>query len=289
MSKNEFKLELTKKYEFECYFSDFEKADAVIVGIPYDGTCSNRPGARFGPIAVRRENDGLETYSPYQKDDLTNYRICDIGDMVFPFGNSSKVVDIIYDNAKDIMGKNKKILSIGGEHLVTYPLVKAYSEKYRDINIVHFDAHLDLRDEYLGEKLSHATVLRRCHEVIGGKIYQYGIRSGTAEEFAFAKENTFLTPFHLEGIEKLRDALEDKPVYISIDLDVLDPSVFPGTGTIEPGGITFRELMNGILKLKGLNIVGADIVELSPDYDNSGLSSTVASKVLREVALLMVG
>lgn len=277
-----------EKHIYEGIYSTYDEANIVICGVPFDGTCSNRPGTRFGPIELRKEIDGLETYSPYQNKDLEDYLICDIGDIEFSLGNTEKTMDSIYSHISEVLEDHKKVLSIGGEHLVSFPIIKAFIEKYPKLHIIHLDAHTDLRDDYLGEKLSHATVLKRVYDIMGtGSIYQFGIRSGTREEFEFGRSHTNLHFNTLEDMEKLKDMIGDNPVYLTLDLDVLDPSIMPGTGTPSPGGASFNQLLEGLLTLSGLNIVGADIVELSPHYDASGVSNVVAAKLLREIALLM--
>lgn len=273
--------------------SSYEDSELVIFGIPYDGTVSFRPGTRFGPGAVRQELDGLETYSPYQDQEMTDYNLCDLGDMNLPYGNTSKVMEQVFEEVGAILDDGKKTLAIGGEHLVSYPLICNYIKRFEDLHVIHFDAHADLRDDYLGEKLSHATVMKRVLDEMEeaqskGMIWQYGIRSGTKEEFQFGAERTHLCPFNLHRLNEAIEAIGDKPVYVTIDLDVLDPSIFAGTGTPEPGGVSFNELMSAMMQLSRLDIVGADIVELAPHYDQSGVSTAVACKVLRELALLMV-
>lgn len=281
-------IEKKRQHKHEGMFAAYEDADIVIWGIPFDGTCSNRPGTRFGPRGIRSELIGLETYSPYLDDSLEAYNYCDIGDIDLPFGNTNLVIDHVYQASKSLLEDNKRLLTMGGEHLISYPVIKAYIEKYSNLNVIHLDAHTDLRYDYMGEKLSHATVMQLVYQMLGqGNLYQYGIRSGTKEEFDFAKAHTVLSFNSLEGMESLVTKLGDEPVYLSIDLDVLDPSIFPGTGTPEPGGVSFNQLLDGIIKMVGLNVVGADIVELSPQYDPSGVSNIVGAKVLREVALLM--
>lgn len=273
----------------ECINSTYGECDIAIFGIPYDGTASYRPGTRFGPQAIRNEMYGIETYSPYLDKDLAEYKVTDLGDMELPFGNRELVLDEITKEAAGILKDDKKILALGGEHLVSLPVIKEYHKKYDDLVVVHFDAHTDLRDEFLGETLSHATVMKRVHDFLGDdRIYQMGIRSGLKVEFEFAKEHTKLFKFDAKDVPSIIDEIKDKPIYVTIDLDVLDPSIFPGTGTPEPGGITFKELMEAIGHLNGLNIVGGDIVELSPHYDTSGVSTAVACKVLRELLLIMV-
>ena len=266
--------------------NNYEESKIVIFGAPFDGTTSYRPGTRFASSEMRIQSEGIETYSPYLDKDLDDELIFDAGDLEFPFGNTKKVLDEIYSFVQNMVSDNKLPLMIGGEHLVSYPAIKCLSEKYDNLHIIHFDAHTDLREDYLGEKMSHATVIRRAWEHVGdNKIYQFGIRSGTKEEFEWSKSHTFLNKFNVSKLNQAIEEIKDAPVYITIDLDVLDPSVFPGTGTPEPGGITFNELLDSIIKLKNLNIVGADIVELSPHYDQSGGSTILACKVLRELLL----
>lgn len=275
---------------FQSCDKNYEESSVVIFSSPMDATCSFRPGTRFAGPAIRQDSIGLEWYSPYFDMDLKNYNTCDIGDLDLPMGDVEKDLDEISRVTKLILDDNKKTMMIGGEHLVTLGTIREYVKKYPDLHIIHFDAHTDLREEFLGRELSHATVLRKCYDLLGdGRIYQFGIRSGDSSEFKWASEgHTHLRKFDLVGLDKCIEELKDKPVYITIDLDVLDPSVFPGTGTPEAGGITYKELQQAILDMRGLhNIVGADMVELSPHYDQSGVSTAVACKVLRELVLLL--
>ncbi len=265
---------------------EYNEADIVIFGAPFDSTTSYRPGTRFASKVMRSESFGLETYSPYQDKDLCDINVFDGGDLELPFGNTQRVLDEISDMTKGILVDNKIPVMIGGEHLVTLGSISEVAKKYPDLCIIHFDAHTDLRDDYLGEKLSHATVIRRCHDILGDdRIFQFGIRSGEKFEFEFAKEHNFINKFDLNGLEEVIEKLADKPVYFTLDLDVLDPSIFCGTGTPEAGGITFMELLEAIIKIGKLNIVGADVNELSPVYDHSGASTAVACKILRELLL----
>ncbi len=266
----------------------YEDAKTVIFGAPFDGTTSFRPGTRFAAQTMRLESDGIETYSPYQDKDLIDQAICDIGDLEFPFGNVEAVLDAIEQETAQIITDGKLPLMIGGEHLVSLGTARAMVKKYPDLHILHFDAHADLRDDYLGQKLSHATVMHRIWDLVGDdRIYQFGIRSGDRDEFTWGKDHVITRMFDCEGLDKVVHKLKGKPVYVSIDLDVLDPSIFPGTGTPEAGGISFYELLNAILTFKGLNVVGADVNELSPHYDVSGVSTAVACKVLRELLLVL--
>ena len=267
--------------------NEYDESQIVIFGAPFDGTTSYRPGTRFAAAAMRNESIGIETYSPYQDRDLEDYNIFDGGDLEFVFGNPAKNIVIIKEYAAGLLKDNKIPAMIGGEHLVTLGAVQAVAEKYNDLHIIHFDAHADLRDDYLGEKLSHATVLHRVWDIVGdNKIFQFGIRSGEKGEFEFAKNHTYMNKFDMKTLDEVIAKLKNKPVYITIDLDVLDSSVFPGTGTPEAGGITFKELINAIMLFQNLeNIVAFDINELSPMLDASGASTACACKVLREMLL----
>lgn len=266
--------------------ASFEEATTVIFGAPYDSTTSNRPGTRFAPKAIRNDSFGLETYSPYQDKDLTEVKIFDSGDLELSFGRVDLALQDIEDHAREILAAGKRPLMIGGEHLVTLGQFRAVAEKYPDVCVIQLDAHTDLRQEYLGAELSHATIIRRIWDIVGdGRIYQFGIRSGEKAEFEFAKEHTNLTKFNLNGLTQAIEALKDKPVYLTIDLDVLDPSSFPGTGTPEAGGISFVTLLQAIIDIAQLNVVAIDVNELSPHYDLSGASTALATKIVREILL----
>ena len=265
---------------------EFEEARIVIFGAPFDSTTSYRPGTRFASKTMRAESYGLETYSPYQDLDLEDAAIFDGGDLELCFGDTNLALNDITEYTKKILDSGKLPLMIGGEHLVTLGAVRAVSEKYPELHIIHFDAHADLRDDYLGAKLSHATVLHRVWDIVGdGRIFQFGIRSGERAEFQWGKEHVTTQKFDFTGLETVVEKLKGKPVYFTIDLDVLDPSVFPGTGTPEAGGVTFLQLLDAILKVGELDIVGCDINELSPLLDASGASTDVALKVMRELLL----
>jgi len=267
--------------------SDYEEAKTVIFGAPFDGTTSYRPGTRFAPNAIRVESYGLEVYSPYQDKNLTDYPIFDAGDLVPKIGSVDKMIDDIETFTTKLLDDGKQPVMLGGEHSLTVGTIRAMAKKYPDLHILHFDAHTDLRDTYFDHKLSHANVLYRAWELIGdGRIFQFGIRSGAKEEFEWAKEHVIQNKYNTNGLDEALKIVKDKPVYITIDLDVLDPSVFPGTGTPEPGGISFQELLDAILKFTQLeNIVGADVMELAPHYDQTGASTIVACKVLRELLI----
>ncbi|OFK58989.1 agmatinase [Globicatella sp. HMSC072A10] len=266
--------------------ASFEEATTVIFGAPYDSTTSNRPGTRFAPKAIRHDSFGLETYSPYQDKDLSEVKIFDSGDLELSFGRVDLALQDIENHAREILAAGKRPLMIGGEHLVTLGQFRAVAEKYPDVCVIQLDAHTDLRQEYLGAELSHATIIRRLWDIVGDdRIYQLGIRSGEKAEFEFANEHTHLTKFDLSGLPKAIADLKDKPVYLTIDLDVLDPSSFPGTGTPEAGGIDFMTLLKAIIDIAQLNVVAIDVNELSPHYDLSGASTALATKIIREILL----
>lgn len=270
---------------------DAEYADSGIVlfGAPFDSTTSYRPGARFGSAAIRHESYGIETFSPYLDKDLEDCCIFDSGDLELPMGSSELALEDIYNQTSRILSDNKLPLMLGGEHLVTLGAFRAVQEKYPNVHIIHFDAHADLRDDYLGVKLSHACVIRRCYDIIGdGRIHQFGIRSGDRSEWVFARNgHTHFHPFSLDEVKDIVIGFDHSaPVYFTIDLDVLDPSEFPGTGTPEAGGVSFHELREAVFSVcQNLNVVGCDVCELAPNLDNSGISTALACKILRELLL----
>ena len=266
----------------------YEEGHIVLFGAPFDSTTSYRPGTRFAARTMRAESYGLETYSPYQDLDLEDARVFDGGDLELPFGDTARALGMIRDFATEVLTDGKLPFLIGGEHLVSLPAIEAAAEKYSDLAVIHFDAHTDLRDKYLGNRLSHATVIRRVWDILGdGRIHQFGIRSGERAEWEWARAgHTNLRPFTFAGLSDAIAAVKGHPVYLTIDLDVLDPSVFPGTGTPEAGGVTFIKLMKAALSvIHGCRIVACDMVELSPPLDASGASTATALKLLREMLL----
>ncbi|MBE6907233.1 MAG: agmatinase [Ruminococcaceae bacterium] len=266
--------------------SEYPEAQLVIFGAPFDSTTSYRPGTRFASKTMRGESYGIETYSPYQDRDLAEIAVFDGGDLELPFGNTIRVLEEIEACTAQVVKDGKLPVMIGGEHLVTLGAVRAVLREFPDLHVIQFDAHADLREDYLGEQLSHATVMRRIWDLTGdGRLFQFGIRSGEKAEFEFSKNHTILNKFNFADLDKIVERLSGKPVYFTLDLDVLDPSAFPGTGTPEAGGVSFPELLDAILQISKLNIVGCDINELSPVYDQSGVSTAAACKILREMLL----
>lgn len=262
---------------------DYESSSIVMLGMPFDGTVSYRSGSRFAPEMIRLASWGLETYSPSFNKDLEKVNFHDAGDLEFPLGNTQKSLEMIKNNVEQIYKDKKKVFGIGGEHLVTLPTIEALSKVYKDLYVVHFDAHTDLRKEYLGEEMSHSAVMYHIGEIIGFKnLKQIGIRSGMKEEFDLMHKYKTQLDF-----PKQLSQLVNKNVFVSVDLDVLDPSIMSGTGTPEAGGLTFNELIDWFKELKDLNIVGADVVELAPHYDASGVSTAVATKVIRELLMCL--
>lgn len=236
-----------------------------------------------------RESYGIESYSPYQDGDLLDGRVLDCGDLELPIGNTEKALAAIEEKEEEILSAGKFPFMLGGEHLVTLGAFRAVARRYPDVHIIHFDAHADLRDDYLDVQLSHACVLRRCWELIGdGRIFQFGIRSGDREEFRWGKDHVDTKKFDFEGLEQTLELLRGKPAYFTLDLDVLDPSVFPGTGTPEPGGVSFDELRRAAeLVCRRADLVGCDVNELSPPYDPSGISTAAACKIVREMLIAL--
>ncbi|GAA4833360.1 agmatinase [Paenibacillus vulneris] len=271
---------------------DYEASRAVIYGMPMDFTVSFRPGSRFGPPRIREVSIGLEEYSPYLDKSLEDIKYFDAGDLLLPFGNAARSLDIIGEYVRGLLNDGKFPLGLGGEHLCSWPIFREVYAKYPDLAIVHFDAHADLREQYEGEPLSHSTPLRKAAELMGGRnIYQFGIRSGSREEFRYARENINFHPFEvLEPLKKVLPELAGRPVYLTIDIDVLDPSCAPGTGTAEAGGITSKELLAAIhaMAAANLNVVGADVVEVAPAYDPTEQTQIVAAKLIREILLGLV-
>ncbi|MCS7464560.1 agmatinase [Paenibacillus doosanensis] len=271
---------------------NYEASRAVIYGMPMDFTVSFRPGSRFGPARIREVSIGLEEYSPYLDKSLEDITFFDAGDLLLPFGNAARSLEIIGEYVRGLLNDGKFPLGLGGEHLVSWPVFREVYAKYPDLAIVHFDAHADLREQYEGEPLSHSTPLRKAAGLIGGKnVYQFGIRSGSREEFRYARENINFHPFEvLEPLKKVLPELAGRPIYLTIDIDVLDPSCAPGTGTAEAGGITSKELLAAIHAMAGagLNVVGADVVEVAPAYDPTEQTQIVAAKLIREILLGLV-
>lgn len=274
---------------FQSCKSEYEDSDVVIFSVPMDWTTSFRPGTRFAGNQVRIDSFGIEWYSPYRKANLRDYKTSDIGDLDLPIGDVENSLKVVYDTSKKIYEDDKFPVMIGGEHLVTLPVLQAAKEKYENLHVIHLDAHTDLRESFFGRELSHATFMYHAHKFLGDHtIYQFGIRSGDQHEFDWAEKHIYQRLFDFEGLDKAVEKLKDVPVYITIDIDVLDPSVVSGTGTPEPGGMQYKDILWAFEQFEKLgHIVGCDLVELNPYLDPSGASTAVAVKTIRELTLIL--
>ena len=269
-----------------------DQSRVSLLGVPYDGTCCFRPGARFGPSAVREDSYGIETYCPQLNLDLEDINFADIGSLNVPLGDAKLTLDYISDATNILLKNNLKPLIIGGEHSITIGIIKSIITNYPDLIMLQLDAHADLRDEWLGSKFSHACTMKRCLEILPSKkIFQIGIRSGTKPEFLEMNNNKSLIQYTLgenaKSLEKALKSFKGRPIYLTFDLDWFDPSIMPGTGTPEPGGYFWGDFAAIINVIKSHNLIGADVVELSPKLDNTGISSILAAKVIRSLIMLL--
>ena len=266
-----------------------KEAMAVILGCPYDGSASFRPGARFGPSAIRKASWGIETFSPYFQRDLTQCSIHDMGDLELPLGEKKISLSLIRKALGQILSKKKFPILLGGDHLITLPVLEEILPIHPRLHVIQVDAHADLREDYLGESLSHSTVMRKVVDHLGeGRLFQIGIRSGTEDEFKLARKWKSIVPSDPRSLKAMVRRLKNLPVYITLDLDVMDPGLLPGVGTPEPGGLTFQGLLSILKALQSLRVVGFDLVELTPDYDPTGISSVTSSVILREMILTFI-
>ena len=278
---------LEQKAIFMDSFAELDKGRKVLFGIPMDSTTSFRPGTRLAPYRIREVSEGIEEYSIYQDKGLAELDFCDAGDLISPFGNVGESLRRAEMVARYLLQEGKQLFVMGGEHLVSLPIIKAYHSFFPELTVIQLDAHADLREDYLGEKMSHATVMRQAVEMLGDKrVFQLGIRSGTREELEFAAQKThlYLDQF-FSAINDVKQKIKDRPVYLTLDIDILDPAFAPGTGTPEAGGITSRELLAGLLQFSELNIVGFDLVEISPPYDHGDITAILGAKIIREALL----
>jgi len=268
--------------------ASFKESKIVILGCPYDGSASFRPGARFGPSAIRKASWGIETFSPYFERDLSQLAVHDLGDLELPHGEKKASLALIRKALRKLLSEKKFPILLGGDHLITLPIMEETLRVHPHLSVLQIDAHTDLREDYLGETLSHSTVMRRLVERLGeGRLFQIGIRSGTEEEFRFAWKMKSIVSDGRGSLKSLMRRLRNKPVYISLDLDVIDPSLLPGVGTPEPGGFTFERFLSLLKELQPLRVIGFDMVELTPDYDPTQVSSVTASVILREMMLAL--
>ncbi len=258
----------------------------LLLGCPLEETVTFRQGARLGPPAIREASEGLETFSPALNRDLEEVSFGDLGDLTLPRGDLDGSLSVIRQRARQLFSSGRRVLALGGEHLITLPLLEAAISVHPHLQLLQLDAHADLREDYQGQRLSHATVIRR---ILGLSkdlvVYQCGVRSGTQEEMGLARRSGQIQVLKRHGI--CNSIFRNDPLYLTLDLDVLDPGVLPGTGTPEPGGWSFGALEEGLHALRGCQVVGADVVELAPGLDPSGVSAIVAAKAVRELLLVI--
>ncbi|MCE5299554.1 MAG: agmatinase [Spirochaetia bacterium] len=264
----------------------FKNADLVLAGLPYDGTSSLRPGSRFAPNAIRKQSYSIETFSHEQERDLSDYKLCDLGDLEVPYGNSEAVVKLVEKTAAHMLKNKKKVIYIGGEHLLTYPLIKQYAKKYKDLKVIYFDAHADFREAFYGSHLSHASAAKLTADIVGyDNLFMFGIRSFERNEYNYMKKKKVFFEDNLEHFNEKVEMIKDHPVYMTLDMDVFDPACVPGLGTPEAGGIFYDDFVNMLPGLSKLNLVGMDVLEIAPDYDPHGNTCIFAAKVIRELIL----
>jgi agmatinase len=263
------------------------EADIALFGVCWDGTSSFKAGSRFAGFAVREASFGMEEFSFYQTASLLDIKYADYGDLFLPPGQKTRVLEDISTAVKEIRGRGQFPIAFGGEHLLAYPLIMAAFDEHPDLAVIHFDAHADLRPDLWGDEFTHATILGRVADKIGFQnLFQFGIRSGSKEEWDLAQKHGTLHPFTKEAIAQILDSLGDRPIYLTCDMDVLDPSIYPGTGTPEPGGIDYATFIGGLKQLKDRRLVGMDCLELAPHYDPTGVSAITMAKTLREMIIL---
>jgi len=267
-----------------------EAADIALFGVCWDGTSSFKAGSRFAGFAVREASFGMEEFSFYQQQSLLDIKFADYGDLFLPPGQKERVMADIASAVQEIRAKGQFPIAFGGEHLVALPLILAAHAEHPDLALIHFDAHADLRPDLWGDPLTHATIIGRAADRIGYEnLFQFGIRSGSIEEWQLAQRHKTIRPFTLEAIDEVLANLGDRPIYITLDMDVLDPSLYPGTGTPEPGGIGWELLIAGLKRFRGRRLVGMDCLELAPHYDSTGVSAMTMAKTLREMIMLAQG
>jgi guanidinobutyrase len=280
-----------------------EGLDACFVGVPFDIGASNRSGTRFGPRAIRAESTMIRPYNMWTRiSPFDSLQIADIGDVAINTFNLLKSVEIIEKAYDDIVKFGTAPFTLGGDHTIVLPIMRALAKKHGPLGIVHIDAHADVNDAMFGEKIAHGTPFRRMVEeslVEPSRVVQIGLRTTgyAADDFDWPREQGFrvvqaeecwhksLTPLMAE----VRQQLGDGPVYISFDIDGLDPAFAPGTGTLEPGGLTSPQAFEIVRGCRGLNIVGGDLVEVSPPYDNSGITAMLAANLLYEMLCTLPG
>ena len=257
-----------------------------LFGVPYDGTTSFRPGARFGPAAIREVSSGIETYCPQLDLDLEDLAFADLGALAIPHGAPEPVLAAVEQATSSVLELGLAPLMLGGEHSISSGAVAAVARRHPALVLVQLDAHADLRQEWLGSRHNHACAMRRCLEVLpSGTLRQIAIRSGTRDEFQELRSSGRLVA--IEAMAAALRPLRGSPLYLTVDLDWFDPAVLPGTGTPEPGGFHWGDFAQLVEELRHHHLVGADVVELAPQLDPSGVSAVLAAKVVRSLLLLL--
>jgi len=276
-----------------------ENVDNVILGLPMDETCCFRPGTRLGPREIRYHSDNLELFSIEQGRELGERTFFDAGDVELTVGAPDTAMNEIARAVGEILDRGQRPVCLGGEHGVTAGIARALAPRFPDLCVLHVDAHYDLREQWLGSSLSHATALRNVWNTMGfdtadepPRLVQIGIRSGPPEEWAFAQRH--IPQFMPDGVASLESFLDDwarrwagRPVYCTFDIDAVDPAYAPGTGTPEAGGITSREALALVRSLAKFRLVGFDLVEVSPPWDPAGITSALAAKLVRELLIAL--
>ena len=267
--------------------SDASKASIALFGACWDGTSSFKAGSRFAGFAVREASFGMEEFSFYQQESILDIQFTDYGDLFLPPWQKDKVLSDVGSAAREIVAMGQFPIAFGGEHLLAFPLIMAAYEAHSDLAIIHIDAHADMRPDLWGDTLTHATFLGRVGDVIGFEnIKQFGIRSFSKEEWDITRKFDTVRPYNIEVMRAHLESIGNRPIYLTLDLDVLDPGIYPGTGTPEPGGISWDLLIEGLMLFRGRRLVGADCLELSPHYDPTGVSAQTMAKTLRELIII---
>ena len=278
------------KFAFSAENENIKENSYGIIGVPFDSTTSYHSGARLGPIVVREASFGFEKYNTIFNKDLTA-TFYDFGDVNVVPGNCQKTCKIVEDTVNELLDLAIKPITIGGEHSASIGVIKALTEKYEKLTVIHLDAHRDLAFEFIGEKYSHATVMRRAHEM-GAGLVQIGIRSSSKDEEEFVKSTYDIQTFKNRDVHKHMDAIEyyltniDGPIYISIDMDVMNPAIAPSVGNPTPGGLFVSEVENILETLCRKNIVGFDVVETATNKLGEQ-TAVVAAKIIYDFLTLV--
>jgi agmatinase len=270
-----------------------EAARIVLYGIPFEGRVNLRKGADGGPRDLRLASDSIETYSPFLDRDMEDLPIADIGDCELPDGAAPREqLDAARDEIRGWWRPGLIPFMLGGDHTATVPVIEALAPAFPDLRILQLDAHPDLREEFLGERYNYASAMARVMDTVPPeRVYQVGIRTGAREEYA-RRRPRFFPAFAVHPVDAVRTVLPElrgHPLYVTIDVDVLDPAEAPGTGSPEPGGLRVPELIDLVRLLGDCRVIGGDLVEVAHAWDPSGRTGIAASWVIREALLTWWG